>query len=546
MTFYINLFLIFYIFLSSCNKIEYADSIYFNANIYTGVEDDNSFTSIGIKDQKIFFLGNENFQKIIGEHTEVLDVNGLLLMPGLIDNHTHFMYGASQMTNINLKNVNSKFDFINKVKSHAQNLNPGDWILGGDWNHENWGGELPHKNWIDSVTHNNPLLIHRLDGHMALTNDYAIKLSKINLKSSNPEGGIILVKNDEITGILKDEAINLIKTIIPEKNDKEREKSLLRAQILANSYGITQIHDMCDFNDLKFYIKNKDKLTLRIKAYTWYSEYKDLIGLIKTNGIGDDLLSWNGIKAMVDGSLGSRTAWLHENYLDDKNTNGLVVLKDTSNFSKILDTLDRENIQIAVHAIGDKANDWIINKYIKLINDNGKKDRRLRIEHSQHLSNQALQDMAKYEIIASMQPYGAIDDSPWMHKRISDELMKNSYIFKKLINNNVIVTFGSDWTVTPLNPFQGIYAACTRLPVDNKYPNGWYPDEIIDIHEAVKCYTSNNAFASFMNKKTGTLEIGKYADFIILSSNLFTVNKSDIKDIIVQRTIVSGKEVYIK
>ena len=531
--------------LSSCSEIKYADSIYFNANIYTGVDDDKLYTSIGIKNGKIFFLGNKNFKNIVGVNTKILDVQGLCIMPGFIDNHTHFMYGSSQMNNINLKNISSKLEFINKIKLHAQSLNPGDWILGGDWVHENWGGEIPNKDWIDSVTQNNPVLINRLDGHMALANKLAIKLSKISIKSPNPEGGIIVIKNDNITGILKDEAISLVKSFIPSKSEKEREKEFLRGQILANSFGITQIHDMCDFNDLKFYIRNKDKLTLRIKVYTWYEEYKDLIRLIKNKGIGDDLLSWNGIKAMVDGSLGSRTAWMHEKYLDD-DTNGLVVLKDTSNFSAILDTLDKEDIQISVHAIGDKANDWIINKYIMLIKQNGEKDRRLRIEHSQHLSPKAIHNMANYNIIASMQPYGAIEDSQWMHKRISNKIMKNTYIFKKLISDNVLVTFGSDWTVTPLNPFQGLYAACTRSTVDGKYPDGWYPDEILDIYEAVKCYTENNAYASFMNETTGTLELGKHADFIILSDNLFSVNKNEIKNVKVQRTILSGKEVYIR
>ena len=256
---------------------------------------------------------------------------------------------------------------------------------------------LPSKSWIDSVTLNNPVLVTRIDGHMALSNSIALKKAGINRFTPNPPGGIIDKDpiTGEPTGILKENAIDLVRRVIPKKTKEIRDEIFNTSMKHAASFGVTQVHDMCSWDDLLTYKRNKDKLTLRIKAYTWYENWNNLIDLIKSDGAGDDMLRWDGIKAMVDGSLGSRTAWMHNHYLDDKNTKGVLIINDTTFFKDLIKNIDNNDVQLAVHAIGDKANDWIIDHFLQIIEHNGIKDRRFRIEHAQHLTNNGIDKIAQ-------------------------------------------------------------------------------------------------------------------------------------------------------
>ena len=228
------------------------------------------------------------------------------------------MWGGATLRSIELKNINDKNIFINTFKNYVNKYLEDRWIEGGNWDHENWGGVLPSKSWIDSVTLNNPVLVTRIDGHMALSNSIALKKAGINRFTPNPPGGIIDKDpiTGEPTGILKENAIDLVRRVIPKKTKEIRDEIFNTSMKHAASFGVTQVHDMCSWDDLLTYKRNKDKLTLRIKAYTWYENWNNLIDLIKSDGAGDDMLRGDGIKAMVDGSLGSRTAWMHNHYLD--------------------------------------------------------------------------------------------------------------------------------------------------------------------------------------------------------------------------------------
>jgi len=382
---------------------------------------------------------------------------------------------------------------------------------------------------------------------MALANSKALELAEIDQNTPDPVGGVIVrdSKTGNPTGILKDNAINLVSNNIPKDTNEKRIQILDAAMRHAASVGITQIHDMCQWIDLETYRENKNSLTLRIYALPWYTNWKKLITLINNEGIGDDQLRWNGIKAMVDGSLGSRTAWMHEPYLDDRSTSGLLRIADTVEFKNIIKSIDNNGIQLAIHAIGDRANDWILDQIINLDQINGKRDRRSRIEHAQHLTNSAIQKIYLNRIIPSMQPYGCIDDTRWMHKRISNSLMSRSYIFKTFLENNVNLTFGSDWDVTPLNPLKGIYAAVTRNTLDGSSPNGWFPEQRLSVEEAIMCYTKNNAYSGFQESRLGTIEAGKYADFVVLSEDITAIDPENILTTFVLRTVVAGKDVYL-
>ena len=456
------------------------------------------------------------------------------------------MWGGATLKSINLKNIENKNIFIKSFKNYVDEVKENFWIEGGNWDHENWGGVMPSKSWIDSITLKNPVLVTRIDGHMALTNSFALNKAGINKFTPNPPGGIIDKDplTNEPTGILKENAINLIREIIPTKTKKMRDEIFTISLKHAASLGVTQVHDMSSWDDLLTYKRNKEKLTLRIKAYTWYEDWKNLINLIEEDGVGDDMLRWDGVKAMVDGSLGSRTAWMHNHYLDDKNSKGVLIIKDTTFFKELIKDIDNKDVQLAVHAIGDRANDWIINHFLQIIEQNGIKDRRFRIEHAQHLTKNGINKIIKNNIIPSMQPYGCIDDTRWMHKRITNDLMSRSYIFKTFIQNDVNLTFGSDWDVTPLNPLNGIYAAVSRKTLDGTYPDGWYPEQKISIYDTIECYTKNNAYAGFQEEKLGVLKKNMFADFVVLSDDITSIEPDDILNVKVLRTVVAGKDIY--
>lgn len=538
--------LTFSFFLLKCASIETADIIYFNGNIYTGIKEDTRQNYIATKNNRILELGIDNYSHLIRSNTKLIDLKNNFLLPGFIDNHTHFIYGGTKLNNISLQNSRTQYEFINSFKEYIPNINNGLWLQGGNWDHENWGGALPNKSWIDSLTNNNPVLVSRVDGHMALANSKALEEANINENTPNPVGGVIVkdINTGIPTGILKDTAIDIVRKLIPKQSHSEQDSILKTSMNYASSQGITQIHDMATWDDLQTFRRNKDKLTLRIKTYTWYEDWEKLIDLIDKYGKGDNILRWDGIKAMIDGSLGSRTAWMHNHYLDDKNTNGIMRIKDTNSFKKMITNLDKNGIQLAIHAIGDKANDWIIKQSMNLNKVNGLIDRRIRIEHAQHLTKDAIEKIINNDIIPSMQPYGCIDDTRWMHKRINSDLMSRTYIFKTFIDKNVNLTFGSDWDVTPLNPLFGIYAAVSRKTIDGSNPAGWNPEQKLTVEEAISCYTNNNSYAVFSEKNIGVLQKDMLADFVVLSKDITSIKIDDILKTRVLNTIYNGKEVF--
>lgn len=284
---------------------------------------------------------------------------------------------------------------------------------------------------------------------------------------------------------------------------------------------------------------------MRIYSFIPLSKWGELAEYVKNNGKGDDELRWGGLKGFVDGSLGSTTAWFYDPYNDEPETAGLVVT-DTNDLRKWILAADSAGLQVAVHAIGDRANDWLLNVYQDAENRNGPRDRRFRIEHAQHLTREAIGRFAGLSVIPSMQPYHAIDDGRWAEKRIGPERIKTTYAFRSLLDANAPLTFGSDWTVAPLNPLEGIYAAVTRQTLDGANPNGWVPEEKITVEEALHCYTAANAYAGFQEDKLGILKPGCLADFVVLSENIFDIAPEQIKAVQVLRTVVGGKVAYQK
>ncbi|MEJ0105270.1 MAG: amidohydrolase [Bacteroidota bacterium] len=534
----------------SCSQKQPADKIYINAEIWTGDSSQPFATAIAIKENKIIYTGNE-YTEYKGENTELIDCAGKMIVPGFIDNHTHFLSGGYNLASVNLRAAKTKNEFISILKKYCSELHDDRWILGGDWDHEIWGGDLPEKSWIDSVTGNHPLFVSRYDGHMAFANSKALQLAGITNETITPAGGqIIKNKKGELTGVFKDEAMNLVFNKIAAPSEKELDEYLQRAIQHAFENGVTQVHDMSSYggwNDLTTYrraYQNK-KSDLRIYSFVPISTWQKLDSFCKTNGFGNDELRWGGLKGFVDGSLGSTTGWFYQPYLDAPASTGLQVT-DTTLLRQWVLSADSAGLHIAVHAIGDRANDFILNVFEAAEKKTPGKDHRFRIEHAQHLTQQAIPRFAQLNVIASMQPYHAIDDGRWAAKRLDDARLKGTYAFKSLLNAKATLTFGSDWTVAPLKPIEGIYAAVTRRTLDDKNPGGWYPEQKLTVEEALRCYTTNNAFAGFQEDKLGKLKAGMLADFVVLSDNLFDIAPEKIKDIKVERTVVNGKEVFVR
>ena len=533
----------------SCSTIEKADRIYFIGKIWTGDSALPRATAMAIKDSAILYVG-EDYTPYKGSHTEMIDLGGKMVVPGFIDNHTHFLAGGYQLASVNLRNVKSQAAFIDTLKTYISSLNDNRWVMGGDWDHEAWGGGLPGRQWIDSISGDHPVFINRYDGHMALANSKALALAGISRHTPSPQGGEILKdpKTGEPTGILKDAALDLVGQVIPSASTANLDEYLQRASQHAIEHGVTQVHDMSSYggwDDLATYRRAyaNNQLGLRIYSFVPISTWKKLDSFVKQNGHGNDRLRWGGLKGFVDGSLGSTTAWFYQPYLDAPLSTGLQVT-DTNLLRQWVLSADSAGLQVACHAIGDRANDWILGVYQEAENKNGKKDRRFRVEHAQHLTERAIPEFADLGVIPSMQPYHAIDDGKWAFKRLDSARLKRTYAFKSLLSSGAHLTFGSDWTVAPLDPIAGIYAAVTRRTLDDKNPDGWYPAEKITVEQALSCYTANNAYAGFQENKLGILKAGMLADLVVLSGDIFSIAPDKIRDIKVVQTIINGRQVY--
>jgi predicted amidohydrolase YtcJ len=339
--------------------------------------------------------------------------------------------------------------------------------------------------------------------------------------------------------------MSLVYRHAPAPTADERSEALRTAQEHALARGVTLVNDMGSWEDLEAFRRARADGTLKIRVYEYVpiATWSRLRDFVAREGRGDAQLKWGGLKGFVDGSLGSTTAWFYEPYVDEPNTSGLVVTDTTQLRSWILDA-DRAGLHVAVHAIGDRANDWLLRVYEQATTLNGARARRFRIEHAQHLSPNAIRRFNALGVLPSMQPYHAIDDGRWAGKRIGAERIKTTYAFRSLLNANANLMFGSDWPVAPIDPLFGIYSAVTRRTLDDLNPDGWVPQEKISVEEALRAYTRNNAYGAFAEGDVGTIEAGKRADMVLLSENILRIDPLRIRDVKVDVTIIDGAVVF--
>jgi len=524
-----------------------ADTIYTNGTFWTGVENKPDAQTIAVDDGSIIFIGQTLPSYITSD--EVIDLDGQFAMAGFMDNHVHFMEGGAALASVELRDATSPELFKQRIVDYAKGLVAGRWVLNGNWDQTQWGGELPHKNWIDSATANTPVYVIRLDGHMALANSVALRAAGITRDTPDPKGGVIMRdEQGEPTGILKGSALNLLLSVIPAPTDDELMEQFSMAQEHALSLGLTKVHAVTAYPtettmlDIFQMAQEQGLMKIRAQVSTPIEAWEDMAAETAQGDRGDGLLTWGGVKGFIDGSLGARTAWMYEPYSDDPDSRGLP-LNAPDELAAWMKAADRAGLELSIHALGDRGIDTVISE-MKDLAGPAIQDKRYRIEHFQHPTDDAIQALSDTGIIASMQPYHAIDDGRWAEDRIGAERLKTTYAFRSILNAGGILTFGSDWPVAPLSPVKGVYAAVTRRTLDGANPDGWIPEQKISVEEALRAYTSTNAYAFKEEANSGTLEVGKRADFVILSDDPRSVLQKDIASINVMRTVINGEIVY--
>jgi predicted amidohydrolase YtcJ len=358
-------------------------------------------------------------------------------------------------------------------------------------------------------------------------------------------GTIVRDKKGRVTGVLKDNAKDLVDKVVPAAPEEAEDRALEAAMNYVAAQGVTGAHSMYGYNSTFERAHAAHKLITRIYAARMLNEWKELKTTIDAEGRGDKWLKIGGLKAFVDGALGSHTAAFFKPFSDSPNDSGFFITPEEKLYPWTK-SADSAGLHVMIHAIGDKAINTLLNIFERVEKENGAKDRRFRIEHAQHIQPTDIPRFAKLNVIASMQPYHAIDDGRWAEKIIGPERCKTTYAFRSLMDAHAMVVFGSDWPVAPAIPLEGIYAAVTRRTLDDKNPDGWYPEQKITVEQALRAYTIDAAYSSFDEKIKGSLEKGKLADFVVLTNNIFIISPEKIRDVSVLNTVVGGKVVFEK
>lgn len=537
------------LFVAGCagEKDEYATLVVTDARIWTGDRDRPWAAALAVSGDTIAAVGGRtDIEPWIGPDTEVIAVPDSMLVPGMIDTHVHFITGGSGLASVQLRDAPAPDEFTQRIADFAAGIEPGEWILYGTWDHENWGGELPTRDWIDEVTPENPVWINRLDGHMALANSRALELAGVDADTPDMAGGeIVRDETGRPTGILKDNAMSLVESAVPVASAATLDREIDAAMRHVAANGVTSVHDMAGWDSLEAYrrAREKESLITRIYSVMPLSDWERLAEEVAEQGRGDAWLRWGGLKGFMDGSLGSHTAAFLEPFTDAPDNSGFLI-NDLDDMQRWIDSADEAGLHVMVHAIGDRAIRNLLDIYLDVVEKNGPRDRRFRIEHAQHIHPDDIKRFAVQDVIASMQPYHAIDDGRWADKVIGPERAKTTYAFRSLIGSKARVAFGSDWFVAPATPLEGIYAAVTRRTIDGAHPGGWVPDQKITVEQALRAYTVEAAYASFEEDIKGKLKTGMLADFVLLDRDITTIPPEEIRKTQVLKTVVGGRVVF--
>lgn len=529
-----------------------ADLILVNARLWTVDSARPEAEALAVLRDRIVAVGNRaEVEAWRGAGTVVLDAGGRRVLPGFGDAHVHLLDGSRTLFNVKLKDARSPEEFARRIAEHAKRTLPGEWVVGGDWDDQAFDvPRLPTRELIDAATPDTPVFVNRYDGHMSLANSRALRMAGITRETPDPPGGVIVRDGKgEPTGILKDAAMNAVSAVIPPLSRDARLRILEEGMKHAASLGVTSVQDMNPpYADIAAYaeLQERGALTLRISAAPLETQWEDLARLGLRRAFGSPFLRLGALKGYADGSLGSTTAYFFEPYLDEPGNRGLLTdeMQPLSAMRDRLVKADAAGLQLCLHAIGDRGIAMVLDLFQDVIAANGPRDRRFRVEHAQHMARADFARFAKLGVIASVQPYHAIDDGRWADKRIGPARSRTTYAFRSFLDAGVRLALGTDWYVAPLNPMETLYAAVTRATLDGKRPGGWVPEEKITLAEAVLAYTLGSAFAEFQDGEKGSLTPGKLADFVVLSEDIFAIPPEALRKVQVVKTVVGGKVVF--
>ncbi len=526
-----------------------ADLILVNGKIVTLDPKNPAAEAVAVKDGRILAAGTTaEIRRYAGPATQVLDVKGKLVIPGLIDAHLHFASGGQSLASLTFRGVTSVEKVQEMIAARIQELPAGETVNGSEYDHTLFPGQKwPTKADLDKVAPANAVVIHRVDGHSVWVNSEALRQSGITQDTKSPFGGEIV--NDpatgEPTGILKEAASGLVK-VKPSSKPSSLKDDIERGLVYAAKLGLTGIHTSASLQELEIFrqLRAEGKLTLRVYAWLPIDNLDRYIKLGIKQGQGDEMVRVGFEKAFIDGTLGSGTALMFEPFTDDPTKIGLPQYKEETYYA-LIEKAHKNGYQTGTHAIGDKGVNWVLNAIERAEKKFGAKDLRHRIEHAQIVIPADVKRFKQLGVIASMQPTHCTTDMRFCEIRIGKERSKNAYIWKTLLDAGAPMAFGTDWPVEPLDPMRGLYSAVTRKNIEGGFPEGgWFPDERLTMAEALRLYTLGSAYASFEEKIKGSIEAGKLADFTVLSRDIFRVDPKDILTTEPLYTILGGKIVF--
>jgi predicted amidohydrolase YtcJ len=544
-----------------------ADLIVRHAQVWTGNPDQPLAESVAILGDRIVAVGTDRdvdrwrgrdrggAGKPYGGTTRVIDAGGRLVVPGFNDAHVHFVSGGVSLENVKLKDAHSAGEFVQRIVDYAKTLPPGAWVTGGDWDEHQWKqATLPDATLVDAGLAkagqaDRAVYVDRYDGHMALANSVAMRLAGLTARTREVAGGeIVHDAHGNPNGLLKDAAMGIVSKVEPPMTRERRLRAITVALEHAASLGVTSVQDMNpDAEEMAIYaeLAEKNALTTRIYAAPPLARWKEFAGAGARRAFGSPWYRIGALKGYADGSLGARTAYFFEPF-SDAPTRGLLSdeMHPVDAMRQRMMGADAAGLQLCIHAIGDAGISAILDLFDEVARAHGPADRRFRIEHAQHMGAKDFDRFVALGVVASMQPYHAIDEASWAEGRIGPDRIKRTYAFRTFLDQGVHLAFGTDWDVAPLNPMLGLYAAVTRAGLDGKTPGGWVPEQKITILEAITAYTRGSAYAEFQDDVKGTLAPGKLADLVILSDDIFRIPPEKIRDVKVVTTIAGGRVVW--
>ena len=578
-----------------------ADLVLRGGVIWTVDDSNPRAEAIAARDDKIIYVGsNDVVERYIGPNTRVVDLGGKLVTPGFYDNHVHFESTGRLLYGLNLLDVSDEAGFVERIRDVHARYSPGTWIVGGDWSaYETWaagdvaeaGREvnpddmygnllLPNKGMIDDFTGDRPVLVRRFDRKVYLANSAALELAGIRPGTPDPQGIDVERSADgeptgalfnpvsgavESTVLVRDNVRVFFGDLIPEPSRDQRIAETLEAWNKMASVGVTSYCDITSnpiYVDIYREMRDKDQMTARVRYRPPLDKWEYMYELGIRVGFGDEWIRFGAVKAWIDGIMGNSSARFYEPYTHNPSSRG--IWRDImfpferspdnpedmqSRLERLALEADNAGIQLTVHAIGDEANGYLMDMLERIVAKNGEKDRRFRLVHAQVMTDRDIRRGGRMNIVAEVQPFHTSDDMRWMEERIGRDRSRGAYAFRRLWDSGATVSFGSDSPGTNasryfLNPMLGLYAAVTRKTLSGQPEGGWFPQEKITIEEAIKAYTLNTAYAGFEEDIKGSLEVGKLADFVILSDNLLTMDPDGIKDVVVLMTVVGGRVVH--